>query len=354
MACDRKVGNKQVLAALADTTTTNKRDLIALFHQLKAGSLDRTPADPQQVRHALNLVHTHVGRSPALDGDTYRRHSRALAALVPDPPELSVADLRAWQELRRQLPVKIPTLRRSAVVLPTFDDAQHDAWTVLLDLEDSAPGPWVLVGGQMTMLHCYENDWPPVRATTDGDIVVDVWAQRDALQRTHHLLAERAFALEPTTDDRAYRFRRDHVLIDVLVPEGTDRQRRRPAVGAREGLQVDGANLALTLAERVPVVLAGRRGHVRRPNLLGALVIKAAAAVTDSRNPERHREDLVVLGQLALPNLRLLHQQARPHDRRRLRAALRSEQMQPHAACWRHADQPEQVQEALRRLAGAP
>ncbi len=109
-----------------------------------------------------------------------------------------------------------------------------------------------------------------------------------------------------------------------MIPEGLDRQRTYPkTVSGRPGLAVDGGNQALTRAERLPVNLGGRIGYVRRPTLLGALVVKARASVVDNRDPQRHVQDLIALAQVALGDPRTVANEARPDDRRAIRAVLR-------------------------------
>ncbi len=106
-----------------------------------------------------------------------------------------------------------------------------------------------------------------------------------------------------TSDGFGYRYTRGDTILDPLVPEGLERQRTQPLTTSRNrpALPIDGGNQALLRVERLPVHVGGRSGHVRRPTLLGALVLKAAAFVTDSRDPEHRPSD------------------RSPHDRKRLR-----------------------------------
>lgn len=222
---------------------------------------------------------------------------------------------------------QLTTVDREPVALPALSASTVDGWHVLLDL-DERPEPWALVGGQMTVLHCLENGIDGARVTTDNDLLLDVWTRRDAvrttgrwLQRTH------GFTSVATLDGFSYRYAKGDVHLDLLVPEGLSRQRRQPSTAdGAPPLAIEGGNQALLRVERLPVLLGTRQGYLRRPDLLGALVIKAAAFVVDSRDPGRHAEDLALLGQVALDSgrLRALDAQARPHDRKRLRLALRS------------------------------
>lgn len=142
-------------------------------------------------------------------------------------------------------------------------------------------------------------------------------------------------------------------MIDLLLPEGLERQRKQPITATgRPGLAIEGGNQALLRAQRLPVRIGARVGYVRRPSLLGALVIKAAALSTDNRNLDRHREDLALLGQVALiTGFRLLDIEATPHDRKRLRSAL--EGMPRDHLVWGRIVEPAATFDALSRLARA-
>ena len=61
-------------------------------------------------------------------------------------------------------------------------------------------------------------------------------------------------------------------------------------------LSTEGGTQALQRTETVAVEVAGRKGRVRRPNLVGALVVKAAAHGNPGDAARgRHRRDFVVL-----------------------------------------------------------
>lgn len=138
----------------------------------------------------------------------------------------------------------------------------------------------------MTALHLLEHSIAAHRPTDDGDLIVGVWTRRDALRSTAVYLTDSGFTESLTSDGYGYRFVRAKTTIDVMIPDGLDRQQRYPkTTSGRPGLQADGGNQALTRAERVPVKLSGRVGYVRRPTLPGALVVKARAWIADSCNP---------------------------------------------------------------------
>jgi hypothetical protein len=166
------------------------------------------------------------------------------------------------------------------------------------------------------------------------------------------LLTERGFTEDVTGDGYGYRYRRDTASIDLLLPEDFGRQQRIPTTTTgRRGVEMPGGNQALIRSERLPVRLGDRTGMVRRPNLLGALVAKSVASVVDSRDPDRHREDIAVLGQIALAGgeFRAMRRMSRGKDRKRLRDAL-ARMPDPHPA-WRQISERQEVRQALIRLA---
>lgn len=215
----------------------------------------------------------------------------------------------------------------------------------------------VPVGGQMTTLHCLENGYPQQRATDDGDIVVGVWTRRDALTAATSFLRRQGFREVKTSDGYGYRYARgekpNRTIIDVILPEGLDRQKQPPiTVSGRYGISLPGANQALTRTERVPVVVEEASGHVRRPNLLGAIVVKANAYVADDRDKARHGEDIAVLAEIALQDPQGVLEGIRNGDRSPIRRFLR-EKNADHAF-FRGSTDPEAVFALLTRMAADP
>ena len=180
-----------------------------------------------------------------------------------------------------------------------------------------------------------------------------MWSHRDAVRSIGRWLQEaHGFGLIETSDGFGYRYTRGDTVLDLLVPEGLDRQRTQPPTTsrARAPLPIDGGNQALLRVERVPVQVGPRSGHVRRPTLLGALVLKAAAFIADSRDAQRHAQDISLLMEAALVSgsLRGMDAQATPHDRKRLRDALRH--LPQDHSIWRARSEPEAVYQAAVRL----
>ena len=347
-------GNAEALAAIAAITGQSLSSATEIFRTARASRPDEAPADAADVERAVDRLCTRVGLAPALMHDDRDHHIRALRELIADnTPAVTRGDLSTWEELLRSTPEKIPTVLREPVELPDMPEYQHAMWTTLLDFEETDPPPWVLVGGQMTALQLVEHGSPAHRPTDDGDLVVGVWTRRDALRGTTTYLTGRGFAEQSTSDGFGYRFTRGRTTIDVMIPEGFDRQRRYPTTGSgRRGLQADGGNQALTRAERLPIRLDDRVGYVRRPTLLGSLVAKARAWTVDLRDPERHAQDLIAMSEVALRDPRAVIGQARPDDRRAVRAALRA--LPADHRLWRAAEDPAATYALLERMARPP
>jgi hypothetical protein len=192
-----------------------------------------------------------------------------------------------------------------STVLPPMSRRQGEAWSALLDLSERLPAGWTLVGGQMVHLHCSERGVAPTRPTDDVDAVVDVRAEPAALLSFTTVLSELGFvSAGETWVGHQHRWTRGDAQIDVLIPRhlGERAASRRGATGGTT-IETPGAQQALDRTQSVDVVLDGRVGKVRRPNLLGALVAKAAAhTVMLDQARTRHLIDFAVLTTLIRPS----------------------------------------------------
>jgi hypothetical protein len=209
------------------------------------------------------------------------------------------------------------------IILPAMSVKQAASWHALMDLYQRLPEHWVLIGGQMVHLHCAEHEHFPERPTDDADTVVDVRADPNVLLAFTGALADMGFKPDTSGDGIQHRWTKGDAQIDVLLPEGIgEAAAARHGVGGAPTIQAKGGSQALARAETVDVEIEGRRGHVRRPNLIGALIMKAAAheAIGDSAKG-RHRRDFATLA--ALIAARDLRDAAlRPKDRQRLRSII--------------------------------
>ncbi|MBK6872825.1 MAG: hypothetical protein IPG94_16075 [Kineosporiaceae bacterium] len=202
--------------------------------------------------------------------------------------------------------------------LPPMPPEQTASWLALLDLYERLDHGWTLIGGQLVHLHCAERGQAPLRPTNDVDTVIDVRADPNLLNRFTRTLTDIGFLADGiSADGNQHRWTRGPASLDVLLPEGIGtRARARFGVTGSPTLPTDGGTQALHRTHTVPVTIDGRHGHVRRPNLIGALVAKAAAH-SNPGDPRRHRHDFLTLAGL-ITTLDVADDVLTPTDRRRL------------------------------------
>lgn len=170
-------------------------------------------------------------------------------------------------------------------------ESQAAPWSTLRELASLVdPRGWVLIGGLMVEVHVRAAGVLRNRATADVDVVIDLASDRV----TAGTIAGALYAARFTLDERyrhAYRFRRGSEVIDVLIPGGMSaRLRQRPMLTAQAGRQA--------LDRREEWTLAGHEGPafvVGVPSVLGALILKGAAFVVDTRDNDRHLQDATAL-----------------------------------------------------------
>ncbi len=186
------------------------------------------------------------------------------------------------------------------IVMPAMSQAQTDGWHTLFDLAQRIPNGWTLVGGQMVHLHCTERGASPIRPTEDADTVLDVRAMPDLLSTFTQALLDLGFTPHTSGEGLQHRWTRERTQVDVLLPDGISEQvAARIGAGGAPTLSTPGGTQALHRSASVSVTVAGRTGEVRRPNLVGAMVMKAAAhTVPEGLGRARHRTDFAVLAEL--------------------------------------------------------
>ncbi len=209
-------------------------------------------------------------------------------------------------------------------VLPAMPPEQTASWLGVLNLYEHLNEGWTLIGGQLVHLHCAERGQFPVRPTNDVDTVVDVRADQTILHTFTQTLTDLGFKADGiSAEGRQHRWKRGGASIDVLLPEGIgERASQRKGVTGSPTLPTEGGTQALWRSQTVPVTVDGREGFVRRPNLVGALVVKAAAhGNPGDQDPRRHRRDFVVLAGL-LTARDFASENTNKKDRQRLRSIV--------------------------------
>lgn len=204
---------------------------------------------------------------------------------------------------------------------------QEAAWSTLLDLHERLGTDWTLVGGQMVHLWCAERGVVPPRPTDDVDAVVDVRSSPSVLRRFTAILVDLGLSPETSGDGLHHRWVGDRggakATVDVMLPDGVGGgAASREGAGGAPTLTTAGGTQALQRSESVRVQVGTRAGWVRRPGLLGALVMKAAAHGSQPGGPgARHRQDFAVLvSMLGRRDLEGVHWT--PKDRSRLRSMV--------------------------------
>ncbi len=197
------------------------------------------------------------------------------------------------------------------------DEETLRLWAAVGELVGQLPGRWVLIGGLMVQLHAIEHGIATARATVDIDVLGEA-RPPGALGSIDAALRKHGFELVgPDLDGYAHRYERDGLVIDVLAPDGI-----KPPASLGKGVKavgVPGGSQALSRSELVTVVVDGRRFELRRPTLLGAVLIKTRSLMVHS-DPEAQREDLLRLLAL-IEDPRAMSADLRKTERRWLRQA---------------------------------
>lgn len=192
--------------AIAAITGQTLDKTCEMFDALRGTTDNSTVADDADIAKAVDHLCTRTGLAPALAQHQREEINTTLRAIGKKAPLLLNADLQAWEQLLHTAPALVPTLEQEPIVLPDMPKPQASMWHTLLDFEETDPPPWVLVGGQMTMLHLLEHGVTIHRPTDDGDMVVGVWTHRDALRNTALYLTSSGFTESATSDGYGYRF----------------------------------------------------------------------------------------------------------------------------------------------------
>ncbi len=162
-----------------------------------------------------------------------------------------------------------------------------------MDLAEAVQG-WTLIGARMVELHAAEHQQVVPRVSFDADALADA-RDHSGTRRVSRALRRMGYELdEPSALGLGHVFRRDPVEIDVLAPDGLNSRERRITIPPAHTVEVPGGTQALRRTELVAVRVGRRRGHIPRPNLLGAILVKTRAVGVDDA-PDDQRADLALL-----------------------------------------------------------
>lgn len=207
-------------------------------------------------------------------------------------------------------------------------------WPLAVEVAATLPvGSWVLVGGLMVQLHARAAGVDAVRPTDDVDALVDVMAGGVTVASIGETLRGLGFEIdEPGWDGApAHRLRRGRDVIDLLVADHLPKH-KHPRLAGRAAMATDGGAQALARTQRITVLDGDATVALTVPDLLGALVLKAAAYAVDRRDRERHLRDAALLAAL-ITDHRTELARLQGSDRKRLRV-LREALADPLQDAW--------------------
>ena len=174
----------------------------------------------------------------------------------------------------------------------------------------------------MVQLHGFERD-DDLRPTADVDILGAARKQPTMTEQIASILVEKGaeVAMPPRTKPEVgYRFQLDGEVVEILGPDGLRADPK--TIGGLRTFQVSGGSQALSRTEVVLVHLADSPPvAVRRPSLLGAILIKARV-VARRRKEKFHsdRQDLIrLLSYVEDPRALAREEQLKPSERKWLR-----------------------------------
>ncbi len=203
------------------------------------------------------------------------------------------------------------------VDFPALGEAETGAWHLLFELHNRHATGWALVGAQMVILHAAAHGVErPVR-TRDTDVLVDIRAAN--LNDFVEWLVERGFELEGiSADGIGHRFIKGDIVIDLLAIDHTGTSDRTTLPPART-IEVPGGRDAANRVLSANVVVGDASGVVLVPDWVGAVVLKARAALALAEGREKHLTDVALLLGLSV-DVRGMRSSLTAQERKHLRA----------------------------------
>ncbi|MCI8425742.1 MAG: nucleotidyl transferase AbiEii/AbiGii toxin family protein [Adlercreutzia sp.] len=227
-------------------------------------------------------------------------------------------------------------------------------WDTVCEIAEAIdPEGWVLVGGLMVQAHAMLAGRLS-RASKDVDLLVNVMTPGTRAASVVRRLEELGFMKqEPMLKGSPFhRMLRDDRVVDILVADHLpSRKRESSRVNRWPLMAIPGG--AQAIGRRMPIALTYGNKHLRLyvPDLLGALVLKAAAYRADRRDRGRHLDDIALLSSL-ITDVRSMRESLAGSDAKRLRSAYAVLQ-DPNEASWLILEPSEREagHDALRILA---
>lgn len=183
------------------------------------------------------------------------------------------------------------------VTLSAVTGPEAELWPLLFELANDVPDGWALIGAQMVILHAAAHGVTrPVR-TRDLDVLVDLRSLRPT--EIVEWLHERGFELSGVSPEGVgHEFQRRQIRIDVLGTDHAGPRTDKTTVPPARTVEVPGGRRAIGRLTAARVTMGPVEGTLPLPDWLGALQLKARAALALS-DREKHLRDLALL--LGLP-----------------------------------------------------
>jgi hypothetical protein len=174
----------------------------------------------------------------------------------------------------------------------------YPPWDIVAEIaSNTSHDAWMLVGGLMVQAHAMMAGLEP-RVTKDVDLLIDVLADSGNLNHVIDSLLNLGFVKqEPGLRGTAFhRMKRNEQIIDVLVAEHLPSRKRQSArIDRMLLMEVPGGAQAIERKLQLTMSVIEKDYSLVIPDLLGAFVLKAAAYGSDTRNKNRHLNDVALL-----------------------------------------------------------
>ncbi|OXM52000.1 hypothetical protein [Amycolatopsis alba] len=188
---------------------------------------------------------------------------------------------------------------------PLQGEGDSVVWPAMFDLADRLPEPWVMIGGQMVILHGLLAGRSIPRVTKDIDLLFDVRFTLDAFPRAHEVLRKLGYEVDGiSADGKAHRYLHPEtgMVVDILAPDKLG-ARAAPKLRTPAGkiVSIPGGKTALDDARPLAATYAGRTATLYLPGLAAALVVKVKALIDEPPRPgmpSRHLSDIAFLASL--------------------------------------------------------
>jgi hypothetical protein len=196
----------------------------------------------------------------------------------------------------------------------------RDPWPRVFEVAGALPADrWALVGGLMVQAHALAASVETTRVTLDVDVTVRIEAGAFSYAEAAAALTKLGYVLDGS-QRLTYRFVRGADVVDLMVP---DHERPPPRHARRDVMAVAGGRQALDRLLAMDFQVGETQTVVPVPTLHGALILKAAAYIADSRDADRHLLDAITLLACIVDTEAILGD-LRGSDRKRLSYVIRA------------------------------